>query len=192
MNEESIPDELHYTLSSASPNEALRRMRAAFKNAGTETVDILGLVQEGAKLYYTGSCSLAEVRRLRVAVGGVLAIAYEHPPERLHMRRLNADYLEGNLARIVFAEEAGRSTNIAMQAAGEAPGMPLVSSDPVEANPSAKESANTPPPIEAEAAANEARRQWKSRFRTRVRMMEKLLASAPDDNVPTPRGDGDD
>jgi hypothetical protein len=43
-----------------------------------------------------------------------------------------------------------------------------------------------------EAAALEARRQWKSRFRARVRTMEKLLANAPDDNVPTPRGDGDD
>lgn len=53
------------------------------------------------------------------------------------------------------------------------------------------EFANIQPPEDPEAAAAEARRQWKSRFRARVRMMEKLLANAPDDNVPTPRGDGD-
>jgi len=96
MNEESIPAELHYTLSSASPNEALRRMRAAFEGVGTETVDMLGLVQEGTKLYYASSDSLATARRMKVAVGSVIAIAYEQSPERLHMRRLSADCPDGN------------------------------------------------------------------------------------------------
>lgn len=160
---------MHHTLSSASPNELLDRMRAALGIVGTEAVDILGLFQEGAKHYYSGSFSLAEARKLKVAVGEVLAITYEHPPERLCLRSLNASHLEDSL-RFLLGKDNGPSSNTTTQAADEA----------------------LSTPVEAEAAANEARRQWKSRFRARVRMMEKLLASAPDDNVPTPRGDGDD
>lgn len=37
-----------------------------------------------------------------------------------------------------------------------------------------------------------ARREWKARFLARVRVLEKLLASAVVDDVPTPRGEGDD
>jgi hypothetical protein len=188
MNEESIPAELHYTLSSASPNEALRRMRAAFEGVGTETVDMLGLVQEGTKLYYASSDSLATARRMKVAVGSVIAIAYEQSPERLHMRRLSANCPDGNLVRFYLDIH---STNVATQAAGEAPSATLVSSAAIKPSPSVEESASVQPAKESDAAAVEARRQWKSRFRARVRMMEKLLANAPDDNIPTPRGDGD-
>jgi hypothetical protein len=195
MNEDSIPAELHYTLSSASPYETLCRVRAAFERAGTET----GLVQEGTKHYYAGSYGQAHtafvyvagdtispmaVRKLKVAIGDVVAIACEQLPERLHTRRLS-DY---SVVISSFSVEDASSKNEATQA-GEVRGPPTVSPAPIAL---AKESSNVRPSQEPEAAAAEARRQWKSRFRVRVKMMEKLLANAPDDNVPTPRGDGDD
>lgn len=38
----------------------------------------------------------------------------------------------------------------------------------------------------------QVRRRWRSRFRARVKAMENLMARAADDNIPTPRTDGDD
>lgn len=46
--------------------------------------------------------------------------------------------------------------------------------------------------VQEEADLAAARREWRTRYRARARVMETLLANATDDNVPTPRGDGDD
>lgn len=168
-------------------------------SAGTETVDMLSLVQEGKKHYLAGNYEAARVafaqvaaqpvsvRKLKVSVGEVVTIAAGHAvPQQLRC------YLQkGVIVRVVDSDAVAQAIQqVAYQGgSGEMFAAKYIAREPVAQKVAPVERQAR---AEAEAEVEAARREWKTRFRARTRMMQKLLANAADDTVPTPRGDGDD
>jgi hypothetical protein len=170
VNQDSIPDELRLHASGTVASNDLQNVPGL--PVGTEAADVLALMDQGAKFYSIGAYAEAadafrkvtSARTLKVVITGVSGGTANDP----------------GFARVQRLRIVGTTENYGASKASE----PSVHAP------------RPPAPQQAEAAHElalvEARKRWRAKFQARVRAMETLLATAVEDQTPTPRADGDD